>query len=84
MPQAAAVTIFPPEIARLIELVEGNLHYIVRMPMSREQAIELRSRLSVPIGTLASQNGLQPNGVHRIRQGERHIYIEVDMKTRSD
>lgn len=76
MPQAAEAPIFPPETARLIELVEGNLHYIVKISMTRDQAIELRRRLTMPIGILASRHNLQ-TFKSRIEEAERKAVDKV-------
>ncbi len=48
-----------PEFRDLIETVVSNLHFIVRQPMSREAAIEVKQLMTRPIGALNAQHGLQ-------------------------
>ncbi len=52
---------FPPEMQRLIALVENNLHYITRVEMTREQAIRLRQMISIPLGGLVQRHNLPPS-----------------------
>lgn len=44
----------------LLAIVESNMHRLVRMPVSREGAIVIRQRISLPLGVLASQHRLVP------------------------
>lgn len=41
-----------PELEKLIILIESNLHFIVREELTREQAIDIKRRLGLPLGLL--------------------------------
>ncbi len=41
-----AIATLPPDLQRLIDQTETSMHHIVRAPMSREAAIEIKQRLS--------------------------------------
>lgn len=64
---------------RLISLIEGNLHFIVRVEMTKEQAIKLRQIFSIPLGGLARQYNLTP----RLPPGRIH-HAEKRLDSRSE
>ncbi len=56
-------------LMRLILLIENDLHYLVRLPMTREEALDLKERFSLPLGVLntrfdlkGEQASVRPNG----------------------
>lgn len=59
---------------RLTLLVESNLHYLAREPMTREEAMDMKERFSRAIGILSSRHGLGTQGerkeqrIHRVQQ----------------
>ncbi len=61
---------FTPEVQRLLSLIEGNLHFIAGLEMTREQAIAVKHRMSLPLGSLGSKHDLRPSRnaktVHRV------------------
>lgn len=59
---------------RLVLLVESNLHFLAREPMTRDEAVEMKERFSRAIGVLSSKHGLGTQGelkeqrVYRVAQ----------------
>lgn len=59
---------------RLTLLVESNLHFLAREPMTREEAMDMKERFSRAIGVLSSKHGLGTQGelkqqrIHRVAQ----------------
>lgn len=63
-----ALEIHTPEMQRLLLLIESNLHFIVRQPLSREQALDIKQRFSRPVGVLNKRFDLKAsNGASGIR-----------------
>lgn len=54
-------TIQSIQLERLLSLIEGNLHYVVKMEMTREQALDIKQRFQRPLGVLNSRFGLRSN-----------------------
>lgn len=49
-----------PELQRLILLMEGTAHLIVKHPcLDKDAAIEFKKKMNLPIGVLNSRFGLQ-------------------------
>lgn len=71
---ASPIETFPPEVRRLLDLVEGNLHYIVKIEMTREQAIEIKRRMCLPLGALSSKHEMRisrPTNEKRVDNNSR-------------
>lgn len=65
-----------PPFARLVELIESNLFLIANSELTREQAIDIKSRFQRPLGVLNSRHGLASNARGRERvvdgTGKKH------------
>jgi len=66
-----------PEAERLIELVEGNLHFIARMDMTLKQAVAIKSRLATPIGALTARYGVSKTQTIK-KAGRKVLYGKSD------
>lgn len=47
-----------PEVQRLIDQTVTSMHFIARLQLTHEQAVEVREQMSRPIGVLADKNRL--------------------------
>lgn len=59
-----------PEFIRLMQLVENNIHYLVKQPMSLTEARDLQQRIARPLGVLNARFGFQ--SASRAKQIIRH------------
>lgn len=48
---------YPTELAERLALIENNLHIIVRMDLTREEAMNVKRRIASPIGVLNKAHG---------------------------
>lgn len=53
-----SVNILTPEMLRLVAIVETNLHFIAKQDFTRDQAIEIRRRLIMPLGAMGTRYNL--------------------------
>ncbi len=44
---------------RLIDLIAGNLYFLVKQPMTRDEAIDLKKKVAHPISLLNSTHNLR-------------------------
>lgn len=56
---------FSPEMQRLIDMIETQLHFVVRFEnMTRAQAINIKSAMQAPLGLLNARFSLSTNNTH--------------------
>jgi hypothetical protein len=57
-----ATEMHTPELQRLLLLLESSMHFIVRQPLSKEQALDIKQRFSRPLGLLNKRFELRSSG----------------------
>ena len=67
---------FSPPMIRLLDLMESNLHYIVRVEMNREQALEMKRRMLLPIGILNKLHKLNSESAAKDIIRKNHVFVD--------
>lgn len=67
-----------PSFLRLMDLMETQLHYIVRRELSREEAKDIKERIMRPIGVLNMRHGFvtQTETKERIQRLKRSFSVD--------
>ena len=71
----------PPELQRLLLLIEGNLHYLVRLDLNREQALDIKRRIALPLGVLNKKHNFRSDLEAKAIARNGHAIMSIDIKT---